>query len=1234
MRRGTRVGQAYVAVTADGSGLNEGIVDAVDDAGDDIEKSGSEHGDRYGENFSDGALDRIRDNLAKGMAHWGLDKQGTEAGDRLGSAMVTRLRERLDGAHDLVDGLTRRLMESDDKDIPLITALTHGLRSAQNEATILERQLRAVMKSEGLLGSVSGNGSGGLGGRGRDNDTLGDTIGRMFGAGSRNNFLNVLGKSMGGMINLLSRAGSLASTFATNMGKAAEGASLMQRLMAGFGGGGGGGAASMFARIGASAPLAVAGIGAVMFAMSAMVSVVGALVAILTALVSTIVSALVGALAVAGPAIAAVAGAAGLLVAAFTSMTEAQRNYLLRAFEPFHQAITGVGQIIMVEFVKPLYAGRSAIQVWSANLQRALLPLAGVASTTARAFADAGNTITASLSGPGFQRFFNSLGSELPKIVRSLSVALGGFMNGMAGMFAAIMPYVTQFARHLAGVATRFSEWANSAKGQNAISDFVGRAVESLKSLWGFLKSVGGFLADVFFNPVSQRAGNSIFDSLTAAFEGFRRAFNKAARSGDLERWFSDAIDFGSKLWAVIKALYDTFIALYNSGVLESVGTGLGAFATFVDAANTVLVPLIDALGYALPLAAATAVTPLMAIAASVIAVGEAIEWLGEKLGLGNGAENPWRGFSDIQSMWEGAINPGPQGFIGPIAPGLPGGVPLASDFQLPEFTLPDLTIPGAAALASTFESNGGHMPDPTKGDPVKSTLGQDEWTNPLKDWAEGLLAQAAKLADDIRATGRTARQTIRDAIKEVSDGFQKLFEEVGKTFTTGIMEAAKSTDYENVISSLQTMIEGATSQMTAAMEQATASAQATIDQAIATRQQMIDSAEQARQSALQAVANASNKQELKAAMAQLKQAEKDLDLAYKQGDAVVAAAHRAAEEMLASSSASMDTLQSAADILAHQSVMTLSNVFDLARGLESQNATLADYAGARYLVAQELEKATQALVDAIALRDNYFTAVSDSVKAFGSLLTAQAKVVNGVQQALTATDITDSMRERLNKVRAFQENLRQLLAMGLSESAYKQLVDAGVETGGAYAEAILKGGQGSVSEINNLTSQFEAEASNMGSAASTFMYQAGVDAAQGLVDGLTSLSAELETAAYNLGLAVAQAVRDALGIASPSRVLMADMEHVGDGAVIGLDNQQYKVAAAAARLADLISVSPEVAAYAAQQGTSPTTPSGDEGVSGNGGDSRFRDLIVHTPTEDPMGVAMEVLNEVTGRLP
>jgi hypothetical protein len=99
MRFGTRVGKAYVSVTADGSGINEEIVNSVDEAGPGIEKAGDRHGEKYGDHFSDGFFDRMRErfkNRGEDGA-FGFNKNaGKSAGAQIGENLAKSLFEKID----------------------------------------------------------------------------------------------------------------------------------------------------------------------------------------------------------------------------------------------------------------------------------------------------------------------------------------------------------------------------------------------------------------------------------------------------------------------------------------------------------------------------------------------------------------------------------------------------------------------------------------------------------------------------------------------------------------------------------------------------------------------------------------------------------------------------------------------------------------------------------------------------------------------------------------------------------------------------------------------------------------------------------------------------------------------------------------------------------------------------------------------------------------------------------
>lgn len=296
-----------------------------------------------------------------------------------------------------------------------------------------------------------------------------------------------------------------------------------------------------------------------------------------------------------------------------------------------------------------------------------------------------------------------------------------------------------------------------------------------------------------------------------------------------------------------------------------------------------------------------------------------------------------------------------------------------------------------------------------------------------------------------------------------------------------------------------------------------------------------------------------------------------------------------------------------------------------LAEGLTAQNVTLADFAEARGVVANKIADAQSALESAIGVRDSFREQIASGLKAYGSILEAQASVIDGVTQNLTATDIVTTLQQRLDKIKKFSSDLAILVARGLSDDAYKQLVEAGPETGAAFVEAILAGGQGAVGSINQLTGAIATEADKLGLAASNRLYQAGVDTAKGFLAGLESLDDELEAAAARLGDAIAAQIKRTLGIASPSKVAIALMGQLGDGMVIGLDRAVVPVSAAAARLGSSVAV-----------GVRPPEGPFASGQAGGVSGGKVIDMsgwTVQSDTADPNAVAHEVLNEVVAKL-
>jgi hypothetical protein len=127
---------------------------------------------------------------------------------------------------------------------------------------------------------------------------------------------------------------------------------------------------------------------------------------------------------------------------------------------------------------------------------------------------------------------------------------------------------------------------------------------------------------------------------------------------------------------------------------------------------------------------------------------------------------------------------------------------------------------------------------------------------------------------------------------------------------------------------------------------------------------------------------------------------------------------------------------------------------------------------------------------------------------AYASFKSGISNVITGIidfSQAATAE--TGSFLENLvaqaAKAQDFGTKVKQLLAMGLSETAISQVLAAGADAGTKIADEIIAGGATVVNQINTLVSATQSVADAVGESAAAQFYTAGVTAGQSLVDGV-----------------------------------------------------------------------------------------------------------------------------------
>jgi hypothetical protein len=81
----------------------------------------------------------------------------------------------------------------------------------------------------------------------------------------------------------------------------------------------------------------------------------------------------------------------------------------------------------------------------------------------------------------------------------------------------------------------------------------------------------------------------------------------------------------------------------------------------------------------------------------------------------------------------------------------------------------------------------------------------------------------------------------------------------------------------------------------------------------------------------------------------------------------------------------------------------------------------------------------------------------------------------------------------------------------------FKQIVDAGLESGGATAAAIIAGGGETVAELNNVFAELNNVGAVIAEETAQVMFGAGVDVTNGLIAGLLSQDNALRRAAQTL---------------------------------------------------------------------------------------------------------------------
>ncbi|EAC5374514.1 tape measure protein [Listeria monocytogenes] len=192
------------------------------------------------------------------------------------------------------------------------------------------------------------------------------------------------------------------------------------------------------------------------------------------------------------------------------------------------------------------------------------------------------------------------------------------------------------------------------------------------------------------------------------------------------------------------------------------------------------------------------------------------------------------------------------------------------------------------------------------------------------------------------------------------------------------------------------------------------------------------------------------------------------------------------------------------------------------------QTNRLAATAKKRDKVVAQLKAANTKMADLTKQSKEYAASITEKMQSYGSISNVDPENPQSIQA---------EMQKRLKEIKAFQANVEKLRKKGVSKDIINDILEAGVENGSSYAQALAKSDAKTIKAINSTQNQINSASKSMGNTAANAMYSAGINAARGLINGLNSQKKQLEKTAKSIANTITNSVKKALRIHSPSRV-------------------------------------------------------------------------------------------------
>ncbi|MEQ4610693.1 phage tail tape measure protein [Streptomyces cavourensis] len=228
---------------------------------------------------------------------------------------------------------------------------------------------------------------------------------------------------------------------------------------------------------------------------------------------------------------------------------------------------------------------------------------------------------------------------------------------------------------------------------------------------------------------------------------------------------------------------------------------------------------------------------------------------------------------------------------------------------------------------------------------------------------------------------------------------------------------------------------------------------------------------------------------------------------------------------------------------------------------ISSDSKKLVKLADREVMVATRLKNAQQKLADQVKARDTLAADVRKGILDAGN--------ITGDGGPATADSIIQTLQARVGQAQAFAQQLAALRKQGLRADLIEQIASAGVEQGAYAASALANASKSQIKQVNAAQSALVKAAGSAGATAGDALYGSGIRAAQGLVKGLQAEQKAIERQMLTIAKGMQKAIKKALGIKSPSRVMALIGRFIPQGLAEGIDGDRGLVDRSMAGLVD-----------------------------------------------------------------